>query len=65
VNQGLLKPSPDMARLFVPFGCTHPPPSVLHFCSCRTSLFCLSAHAEPISKGHCRKWYHDAKSLVR
>ena len=24
----------------------------------------LSAEAEPISKGHCRKWHHEAESLI-
>ena len=24
----------------------------------------LSAHAEPMSQGHCRKWHHEAESLM-
>jgi len=24
----------------------------------------LSAHAEPVSKGHCWKWHHEAESLM-
>ena len=30
-TKSLLKISPDMAMLFAPFGCTHPPPPVLPF----------------------------------
>ena len=49
-----LETSPDTAMLFAPFGCTHPPsPSPA-----------LSAEAEPISKGHCQKWHHEAKTLM-
>jgi len=33
----------------------HPPTS-----PCPT----LSAHAEPKSQGHCRKWHHEAESLM-
>jgi len=28
-TKSLLKMSPDAAKLFAPFGCTHPPPPVL------------------------------------
>jgi len=45
-------PSPDMAMLFIPFGCTHPPPW-----PCPT----LPAHAEPMSHGHCWIWHHEAE----
>ena len=30
-TKSLLKMSPDMAMLFAPFGCTHPPPPVPPF----------------------------------
>jgi len=30
-TKSLLKMSPDVAMLFVPFGCTYPPPSVSPF----------------------------------
>ena len=40
--------SPDMAMLFAPSGCTHPPLVV----------------AEPISQGHCRKSHDEAESIM-
>jgi len=33
-----LKVSPDMAMLFAPFRCTHPPPPILPFCWSRAYL---------------------------
>ena len=39
--------------LFAPFECFHLPPPPRP-----------SAEAEPISKGHCRKWHHEAESLM-
>jgi len=30
-TKSLLKTNPDVAMLFAPFGCTHPPPPVLPF----------------------------------
>jgi len=44
-------PRPDMVMLFALFKSNHSPSS-------------FSAHAEPISKGHCRIWHPRAESLM-
>jgi len=44
-TKSFLETSSDVAMLFAPFRCTHPP--------------ALSAEAEPWSRGHCRKWHHE------
>jgi len=50
----LLRTSPD-ARHAVCTLRVHPPTS-----PCPA----LSAHAEPKSQGHCRKWHHEGESLM-
>ena len=54
-NKAFLQASPDIAMLFAPFRCTHPPPPV--------PPFLLMQNLSP--KGHCQKWYNEAESLTK
>ena len=48
------KLSPDTAMLFTPFGCTHPPPPVLHL-----------LRMQNLSPKHCWNWHYEANTFMK